>query len=298
MLDLTSKDIANMIRMRYGPPDHVTLFEVPDGTGMYTNRHIDAAVFSLWPSKGLTRAAIEIKVSRGDFIRELQNPAKHKWCQECFHEFWFAGPKEVFLVDELPVGAGLMVPHGDKLVIKKHAVRNPVPKLDDSLLAAFMRAAAKEIEIEAKRGEKEILENSGDYKKAKIYQAAVDKYCGMRHALGSLNEYEDVDGIVGVIEKAAGKNLFEQDRDHFLEVTGKFQRDMAEFFMLFAEIAHRNLIERDKLGRYIIGQWGGIDEHTFEALRASTKDPKNQDYKAKYAAAVELIMAWAGENHV
>ena len=137
--DIKAEDLVKALRKRFEGPGYMVLEQVANSTGSSLNhRWIDAAVFSLWPSKNLTRAAFEIKVSRSDFIHELRNPQKHEWVMKYFHEFWFIAPKGVISIDELPGGAGLMQPRGDSLVIKKHCSRNYSPDLDPKILAAFM----------------------------------------------------------------------------------------------------------------------------------------------------------------
>lgn len=84
---MEAKELVDLIRKRYhtakdGFNPAVVLEQVPDGTGMFQGRWIDVAVFQMWASKGLTRAAFEVKVSRSDFLSELQNPEKHQWCKE------------------------------------------------------------------------------------------------------------------------------------------------------------------------------------------------------------------------
>ena len=179
---MTAEDLVKLIRQRYpmdrpdGYQSYVVLEQVPDGTGMHHNHWIDAVVFSLWASKGLSRLTFEIKVARSDFIHEMQNPMKHQWALECFHEFWFVAPQDVIQLSELPANIGWMCPHGSKLQVKKQAVRNPTPKLDDVLLAAFMRAASKEINKVSKVAIEEALESSDEYRTATVYRDAITRF--------------------------------------------------------------------------------------------------------------------------
>jgi hypothetical protein len=148
-MKVTAEYLVNLIRQRYpvyrddGFHRYVVLEQVPDGTGMYQGHWIDVAVFHMWPSSGLLRSAFEIKISRSDFLRELQYPNKYKWVQDSFHEFWYVAPQGVIKREELPANAGWLCPRANKLTVKRHAVKNENPKLDDLLLAGFMRAAAK-----------------------------------------------------------------------------------------------------------------------------------------------------------
>jgi hypothetical protein len=108
---MKASDLVNLIRAKYetnsrGFNPYVILEQVPDGTGGYQNRWIDVAVFQMWPSKGLSRSAFEVKIDRADFIHELSHPEKHQWCKDCFHQFWIVAPKDIVQIEELPIGVG------------------------------------------------------------------------------------------------------------------------------------------------------------------------------------------------
>ena len=95
MSEWTSAQIVKLLRERYKSPENgfnkaVVLEEVANGTGSYQHRWIDAAVFEMWPSKGLSRSAFEVKVSRADFINELRQPEKQDDWRRIFP--WFEGP--------------------------------------------------------------------------------------------------------------------------------------------------------------------------------------------------------------
>jgi hypothetical protein len=115
----TSTELIALLRKKYNTDDiangnHPTLLfeQVANATGFDAGRWIDAAVFEMWPSHGFTRRAFEVKISRSDFLRELNNPAKYQWCFKYFHEFWYVAPKDVIQVEELPSGAGWLYPAG------------------------------------------------------------------------------------------------------------------------------------------------------------------------------------------
>lgn len=283
---ITSNEILDMIRNRYAGDGYVVLSEVPDATGFIQNRWIDAAVFSLWPSKGLTRIAFEIKVSRSDFIRELQNRAKRQWAEESFHEFWFAGPAECFQADEIPKNCGLMVARGNKLVIKKHCVRNDKPKLTDELLAAFMRAAWKGMKAENKRA----MDVSPEYQRAKLYEKAVSAFCSSRSVY--LNHALTEAAIVESLETATMDKSLKAEREHILGVLRSFQDRMAALFEIFAQIAARSILERDELGEHIVRAYGGKDEDSLESIKVLLKHPKKQEWRRRTFEMINLMMSW------
>lgn len=294
---MKAEDLVKLIRLRYplGKPNgyqtHVVLEQVPDATGYDQGHWIDVAVFGMWPSEGLLRSAFEIKVSRSDFIRELQNPLKHKWALECFHQFWFVAPQDVIQIDELPPNAGWMCPRGNKLVIKRHAVQNPNPKLDDVLLAAFMRAASKEITRVSHTTATDILESSEKYRRAKVYEDAITQFINQRGNTGWLNP-KSTDDVIKWLDEATMDKQLKQDREHLLDIAARFQREIVCLLQLFLILANKSLLARDKLGKHIVNAYGGDDPENVEELKEYAKNTKGLDSQKRYAQLVELILNW------
>ena len=294
---MNAEDLVKLIRQRYpinrpnGYQSHVVLEQVPDGTGMYQRHWIDAVVFSLWASKGLTRSAFEVKVSRSDFLHELQNQTKHKWCLECFHEFWFVAPQDVIQLEELPPNIGWMYPRGNKLAIKRHAIKNPNPQLDDVLLAGFMRAASKEIDRVSRITAKEVLEGSSEYQRATVYRDAITLFINQRGNTRYLDPITP-DEVVKWLDDATMDKQLKQDREQLLNATSRFQREVVGLLSLFLIIANKSLVARNELGKYIVSSYGGQDNDGLEALKEYSKNNKAMESQKRYAEMVELLMNW------
>jgi hypothetical protein len=290
-----AEDLVALIRKRYATESNgynpcVVLEQVPDGTGMFQSRWIDVAVFQMWASKGLTRSAFEVKVSRSDFLSELQHPEKHFWCKESFHHFWFVAPKGVIQLEELPDRAGWMYPRGQKLYTARAAKTNENPKLDDHLLAAFLRAAHKEIEKSRQVNLEEALSTSEAYKKASSYMEATRKFLESR---GNSYFIPDSTGdIIKALEEATMDKQLKQDRERLLTVTGRFQQHIAGLLNLFLIIANKSLLARDELGKYIVSEYGGQDQEGLDLLKERAKDRKATDYERRYAELIKLMMNW------
>lgn len=293
---MKAEDLVRLIRKRYEGHEgnaYVVLEQVPNVTGLYQTRWIDVAVFSLWPSNGLTRSAFEIKVARSDFIRELQNPLKHEWVKDCFHEFWFVAPKDIIQIGELPEGVGLMQASGSKLVIKKHCCRNYAPNLNDSLLAAFMRAAHNEIVAAANRDKQELLNSDIGHNAALSFQKAVETFLKSR---GVPNYFpEPTVGLIETsLEEATLDKGLRQEREHLLSKLGEFQRDMTQLFSIFAVIANRSLLKRNELGDFVVGKYGGHDDEALESIRELRGRDKYRSNK-RYADLIDSIINWNTE---
>ena len=120
--------------------------EMRDATG-FDNRSIDLFAMSLYPSSGHKIYAVEVKVSRSDFLRELKNPAKSRPWVELSNRFAFAVPRGLIQVDELPEWASLIEVGEDDYSAKWTRVRErqrkgKAPPL--SFLASVVRRQARE----------------------------------------------------------------------------------------------------------------------------------------------------------
>jgi hypothetical protein len=295
MTPITAADIVKLLRAKYTGREYIVMEEVPDGTGRNFDREIDVAVFSMWPSNGLNRSAFEIKVSRQDFLHELAHPEKHQWVRDSFHEFWFVAPKDIIQLEELPDGAGFMYPMGSKLGIARNARRNDSPVLNDILLAAFMRSAAKSIQKTQEITANDILSNDSGYQEAKLYKAAVEFFLSKRGVYDYL-KVETKEDVVKALEGASMDKQLQQDRDHMLAVSGVFQRRITELAEMFLVLANRSLLARDEMGRYIVKAYGGNDPDSPESLAAVLKLKKSFPHQKEYAAIVDTILSWDKED--
>ena len=296
---MKAEQLVQLIRNRYEAKNSVynqcvVLEQVPDGTGMSVGRWIDVAVFQMWESKGLTRSAFEVKVSRQDFLHELQHPLKHQWCHDNFHEFWFVAPKDVIQIEELPTKAGWMYPRGKGLAIARNAVRNRNPRLDDQLLAAFMRAAYKEIKSASKVEVETILAKDRYYQDAKIISQAVDRFLEKRGVRVYLSDLSDIEVVVGALEQATLDKELIQDREHLLYLLQRFQANIQGLFTNFAVIAKRALLEKEETGKYIVERFGGNDEMALETLKRK-KNGKLNFHDKHFADVLETILSWNKE---
>lgn len=290
----TSVELIQLLRKKYktdtianGNHPTVLLEQVANATGFDAGRWVDAAVFEMWPMHGLTRRAFEIKVSRGDFLRELKHPDKYQWCRQFFHEFWYVAPKDVIKIEELPEGVGWLYPAGSRLSTARQASHNRKPELNDTLLASFLRSAVKEIENAAKRDKQQLLNEDEGYKKAKLYEKATERFIQTRnhHWLG-LPENEEV--IVKALEEATLDNQLKEDREHLQNIADTFQRDLAQLFNLFAVIASKGILARDELGKLILERWG--EQNPLD--KQSLKKLKNDNYSQRYNQVIETLLHW------
>lgn len=120
MQDVTDKALLSRLASYYDRTmraDWVFFTEFRLGTGYKTGRRgqacsseqrIDAFAMCLYPSKGFERHAFEVKVSRGDFNRELRDPLKRLPAYRLCNRFYFVTPPGLVKRAEVPVDAGLV----------------------------------------------------------------------------------------------------------------------------------------------------------------------------------------------
>lgn len=134
--------------LRQGPfrePAHAWLYEVRNGTGYKRQeRYADGLVVSLWPSRGIWFAGIEVKVDRQDWKHELDDPTKSAEIQR-FCDFWYlATPDGIVKPGELPEKWGhyIVSADGKKASLAKEAPRLETQPLSRDFVASVLRNAS------------------------------------------------------------------------------------------------------------------------------------------------------------
>jgi hypothetical protein len=85
---ITAEDIRESLRKKFTRPEWALFFEVGNGTGGNLRRWADALAMNMYPSRGLAIVGFEIKVSRTDLRKELEQPKKAE-AVGCFCNQWY-----------------------------------------------------------------------------------------------------------------------------------------------------------------------------------------------------------------
>jgi hypothetical protein len=94
---MTERGMLDLVHRRFGsvsnghPPRYVVADHVGSNPDQ-PDRKLDAVVCDTWRSSGYAMHGIEVKVSRGDLKRELDDPAKALTFSEHLDYFWLAVP--------------------------------------------------------------------------------------------------------------------------------------------------------------------------------------------------------------
>lgn len=136
----TEGRLMRLLRARYGGNAWGLLEHVRNGTGFQKDaRTIDAIAMSLWPSRGLHLHAFELKVSRGDWLRELKDPAKAEDIRRFCEFWWVVTAPGVVVPDEVPKTWGLLEVKGKALRAVVDAPEQPAEAPDRLFLGALFR---------------------------------------------------------------------------------------------------------------------------------------------------------------
>lgn len=287
----TAKDLIQRLHNKYRTGDgYIVMEEVANGTGFNCGRHIDAIVFAIWPSLGLKRFAIEVKVDRGDFLAELKQPQKSQWAKDSTHEFWFLAPKGVIKDEnELPENCGWMIPYGeDRIRIVRAATYKEEPLLNNSLLAAYIRSATKHASGLKQRIKKDILNASYEFREAKEWRDAAEIF--MRERGIRPNSMRDKDSILEGFRNCSLDKELQKDKKQITEVLEKFEQHMLETFQSFAVLASHSLIAKNAVGEYVYKLYGNEWDQSLDMLKTKLKNTKKGPRRYSHTADKRKVL--------
>lgn len=136
---------GRVFEMLKGPfPDgaFVRIPQVRNGTGYQRQaRTTDALIASCWPSRGLWFAGVEIKVTTGDWKRELAKPGKSAEIQQWCNYWYVAAPAGVVPIGEVPATWGYIECSTRGCKIVKAAPKLKPQPLDVAFVCSILRAS-------------------------------------------------------------------------------------------------------------------------------------------------------------
>ena len=141
----TEMEVYRRLKFVFPSPAFVLLPQVRSCTGFAKQyRTIDALAASVYPSRGLYLAGIEIKVTKTDWRKELREPEKSEELTRFCRYFYVACPTGVVPEGELPEAWGLIEVRADGATItRRAAVREDVDPPDISMVCSILRTASQ-----------------------------------------------------------------------------------------------------------------------------------------------------------
>ena len=137
---MTSKHICRLLDEKFPDPfKHMIAFEVANGTGAASDRRADAISMEFWPSNGCDITGYEVKVSRSDWLSELNQPEKSLVISQFCDKWYLVAPKGVLRPDELPKGWGYIQVSEKSLRTKIKAPQRDNVAPDKLFMASLIR---------------------------------------------------------------------------------------------------------------------------------------------------------------
>lgn len=141
---VSATDIYRLLVQKYtNGGEWIVAGEVQRTTG-WSDRRYDFVAMNCYSSKGYRVEVVEIKVSKSDLRRELEEPEKHNVVFEDIDFYSLAAPAEVINMSIIPPKWGVYAVKDGKLITK----RKPLALHDEadrsikrSFAASFLRAA-------------------------------------------------------------------------------------------------------------------------------------------------------------
>lgn len=202
---MNATDILALLRTRYAPSAWALVADVANGTGSYARRRADAVTMSLWPSRGLTIHGFEIKVSRGDFLRELKAPEKAESVATHCDFWWIVAPADVVRDGELPDAWGLLVAKEGGLRQAKEARQlhadggtDPIKR---SFVASLLRATTENM-VPRSLADADVAERVRKGVEERVADATRDMECralqaedALRYLRASVDNFHTASGV-------------------------------------------------------------------------------------------------------
>lgn len=107
----TAGQIVNILRDWHHEKFWLFIKELRIGTGYgkEAEQRVDAWAMTIMPHKGFKRIAYEVKVSRNDFLHEIEHWRKRRRALLLSNEFYFVTPPDLIRPGELPLECGWKV---------------------------------------------------------------------------------------------------------------------------------------------------------------------------------------------
>lgn len=162
-----------------------------------STRRADAVHVGLWQSRGGGRIDVcELKTSRADWLRELENPQKAEaWWPYC-DAFWLVVPHAGIVKDsELPDGWGLMMPKARsrrfQVVVKPQERKAQLTVL----LLRTLLTSTETVKVNALRQQEQALRERFDDQVQRLRQSRTSMSSANQSRLALLDRFEEALGM-------------------------------------------------------------------------------------------------------
>lgn len=197
----TTESIHRMLADRYAGSEWAYLTEVPDGTGMKKQRTADAIAIGLWSKNAGQFHGFEVKSSRSDWQKELQEPYKSQSWRKVVTSFWLVAGRGVAKLQEVPPDWGFLevATNGESLKIRKQPSHVDRPTVPLNVVGAMLRKGVDTIPHAAREKLRDV-----DGQVAKAYQNGRTTERGAHN--GSVHRIEHLESVIAEMTKVLGRS--------------------------------------------------------------------------------------------
>jgi hypothetical protein len=207
---VTAEEIRESLRKKFTRPEWALFFEVGNGTAGNLKRWADALAMNMYPSRGLAIVGFEIKVSRNDLKKELEQPKKAE-AVGCFCNHWYlVVPKGLIKdTDIIPAAWGILEYNNGSLRQTKKPDKLSCQPITKEFVAAILRREdeayakniAQQVESLSEQRITELRQKHEENLKAERERMS-ERHNALRE---SIKSFEEISGIP--INTYNGENL-------------------------------------------------------------------------------------------
>lgn len=200
---VTAAEMVNRLRRHYIKPGPMPggIFLPECGLNGATGNRVDAVYIGFTSTSGRHLVGHEIKVSRSDWLHELDQPGKaDMWADQCHAWYAVAPSTDIIKPEELPAGWGLMVINPKsktrldvKVKAAVHAVRHPSWQIVRSIMARLDTLQTAELSAIRRDALEEARKDVAAQVKKRIEDAG--EYSPGGRAIRTLNAFKDAFGV-------------------------------------------------------------------------------------------------------
>ncbi len=197
----STEAVYKLLQERYAGPEWAYLMEVPDGTGMKKQRTADAIAIGLWSKNAGQFHGFEVKSSRSDWQKELQEPYKSQSWRKVVTSFWLVAGRGVAKLEEVPPDWGFLevATNGESLKIRKQPLHVDRPTVPLNVVGAMLRKGVDTIPHAAREKLRDV-----DAAVAKAYQNGRTTERGAHN--GSVHRIEHLEAVIAEMTKVLGRS--------------------------------------------------------------------------------------------
>lgn len=194
MTIINTERMRCLLRKRFAPPEWALMEEVAPSTGGGTG-YADAVAMNLWKSRGHVVYGFEIKISRGDWQRELKKPAKAESIFSYCDGWYVVTPAGIVKDGELPATWGHLELHGSKLIEKVKAPKLSAKELDRPFFASLMRRGFENLDQIAELKQRQAIYEARAEIDARVENEIRQRTRGHEKLQEAVKEWEGATGL-------------------------------------------------------------------------------------------------------